>query len=127
MNQTSPFDHRPDPELGAVLRDALTAEDDARFARRVVAAAEGVWATGSPGGMWWEELVQWTRPGLAAAALAVLVGGALWFATLRMGGTGSDSLGDPLRSADAQLAIPALLAASEAPHMDEVLAVALGN
>lgn len=126
MTGSSPFDHRPDPELGAALREALTTGDDRDFARRVVAAAEHVFVARA-GAHWWEELVRWSRPSLAAAALALAAGAALWFAAARMTNAASDPLGDPLRAADSRLGVPALLASSQAPHVDEVLAVALGN
>lgn len=69
------FDHRPDPVLGEALRDALSAGDDAEFARRVMARVPQVIAAES----WWDVLGGWARPGVAAAA-AVLVAVALWMA-----------------------------------------------
>ena len=69
------FDHRPDAELGELLREVLTAPDDAAFARRVRdripqrAEAE----------TWWDVLGEWARPGLAAA-VAVLAAASIWLA-----------------------------------------------
>jgi len=66
-----PFDHRPDPALGAALRQALTADDDAGFvARMLVRAAQAPAAH-------WDILASWARTGIAAAALAALVAGFL--------------------------------------------------
>lgn len=126
MTPMSPFDHRPDPQVGGALRDVLQATDDAAFTRRVVAAAETILG-GEHSPEWWEVLVRWARPELAAASLALLAGMALWFGVLGGNGEGQLFLGDPLRAADERLAVPALLATSSAPNMDEVLAVALGN
>ena len=126
MNQTSPFDHRPDPVLGAALRAALATDDDAAFARRVVAAAE---ADLGSAGLWWQELTAWARPGLVAALLAVAAAG-FWLGAMTQGrGTptnGTTALGDPLTAADSdQLAVPVLLAEEEAPEVDLVLGLAL--
>src|SRR3989441_10500651 len=63
-----PFDHRPDPELGAALRVALEPGDPAPFVARVLARAEMGHAT-------WEILARWARAGIAAAAAAALVAG----------------------------------------------------
>ena len=67
------FDHRPDRVLGDALREALSAPDDAAFARRVVDRMPSVLA----GESWWEVLGGWARPGVAAAA-AVLVAVGVW-------------------------------------------------
>lgn len=66
----TPFDHRPDPIVGAALRDALTGADDAGFLARVVAAAARPRAR-SPV----DVLAGWARPGIAAAVLAALAAG----------------------------------------------------
>jgi len=68
---SSPFDHRPDPDLGRDLRDALTAPDPDAFARRVEAAALPLWGH-APIPTWWDELSLWARPGLLAAAAVAL-------------------------------------------------------
>ena len=62
------FDHRPDRPLGEALREALSAADDAAFARRVVQHMPATLT----GESWWEVLGDWARPGVAAAA-ALLV------------------------------------------------------
>lgn len=126
MTEKSPFDHRPDAELGAVLRDALTApDDDESFARRVVAAAEPL--LGSQRGEWWEMLVRWARPELAAASLVLIAGAVIWFSVLSGRPNTQSILGDPLRDAGEQLGLPGLFADEPRPNVDELLAVALGN
>jgi hypothetical protein len=124
MNPTSPFNHRPDPVLGAALRAALTTEDDAAFAHRVVAAAEadlGTW-------LWWQELTAWARPGLVAALLVVAAIG-FWMGAMIQGreapANGTSALGDPLTTVDSALAVPVLLAGEQAPEVDLVLGLAL--
>lgn len=120
---TSSFDHRPDTELGNALRDALTVGDDASFVRRAVASADAVF--GEPRvDDWWTELGRWSQPGLAAA-LVVLTAAVLWLGLGRTGVDGAAALGDPLGTAATGLAVPALLASSAAPQVDEVLATAL--
>ena len=67
----TPFDHRPDPLLGAALREALQPGDGAAFVQRVLAAADR-----AP-----ERLVDvlagWSRLGIAAAVVAALAAGIL--------------------------------------------------
>ncbi|MEE8191229.1 MAG: hypothetical protein V3T74_00685 [Gemmatimonadales bacterium] len=124
MSDTSPFDHRPDPELGRALEDALSAPDDERFARQVMAAADSVFGAGGSES-WWQELTAWARPGLVAAML-LIAAGAFWMGS-QMGqrGNGTGALGDPLSAADSeQLGVPVLLAGGEAPSVDAVMAVA---
>jgi hypothetical protein len=65
----TPFDHRPDPVVGAALRQALATSDDAAFVARVVAAAAR--PIRSPV----DVLAGWARPGIAAAVVAALLGG----------------------------------------------------
>lgn len=127
MSDTSPFDHRPDPELGRALEDALSASDDERFARQVMTAADSVFGAGTSE-LWWQELTAWARPGLVAAML-LIAAGAFWMGTQmgqRGNGNGTSALGDPLSAADSeQLGVPVLLAGGEAPSVDAVMAVAL--
>ena len=128
MSDTSPFDHRPDAELGDALRSALTAGDDAHFARRVLVAAEAEF--GVDQGQYWQVLGSWARPVLVAALLFVAIAG-LWLGVVmqRAPGAGGNgvALGDPLSAADSErLDIPVLLAGGESPpSVDAVMAVAL--
>ena len=74
----TPFEHRPDPELGALLRAALDPPrgDHAAFVARVVAAAERRDAPTM------DVLARWARVGIAAAVLAAIAAG---FAVQRNG------------------------------------------
>jgi len=62
------FDHRPDSLLGEALREALATTDEAAFVQRVLARMPQQTDAES----WWEVLGAWARPGLAAAAAALL-------------------------------------------------------
>jgi hypothetical protein len=128
MSDTSPFDHRPDSELGDALRSALSAPDDAGFARRVVAAADAELGVGA--GPYWQVLGAWARPALVAAMLVIALAGfwlgvALQRAPVAAGN--GVALGDPLTAADTErLDVPVLLAGDESPpSVDAVMAVAL--
>ena len=76
MTETpTPFDHRPDPVLGAALRHALDpadAGDQAAFVARIVAGFDAARAPAAPA---WEVLAGWAGRGIAAAALAALLAG----------------------------------------------------
>ncbi len=127
MPNTSPFDHRPDVELGRALGDALSAEDVTAFTQRVLAAAEAVYGERSPD-QWWTVLTAWARPGLVAAMLiiaAVAFWAGIWVG--RTAGTQSAAAFDPLQSDSEQLAVPSLLAERQAPDVDVVLAAAMGR
>lgn len=69
MNGTpTPFDHRPDPVLGALLAQALAPGDQAAFVSRVMAAA----ATARPRA--WDVLAGWAGRGIVAVVAALLAG-----------------------------------------------------
>ena len=80
MKDFDSFDHRPDPTIGRLLREHLSAEDPEAFVARLRAAARegGLSGPGRPR----RPLAEWTvpdgwfRPGIAAAA-AVLLGALL--------------------------------------------------
>lgn len=126
MSDTSPFDHRPDAEIGRHLRDALSGPDDAAFVRQVMGSAEQVYGEVLPG-QWWGVLTAWARPGLVAAML-VVAAMAFW-AGLAVGRSENAAalatLTDPLSGNNSQLDVPALLAERQAPTVDVVLAVAM--
>lgn len=126
MSSPSPFDHRPDPELGRELRAMLSADDKARFVRRVIAAAESVFGEVRRPAEWWEVLTAWARPGLAAAVVLIAIAG-FWLGTLAGGRNGTATLGDPLRADNGRLEVPVLLADQRAPDLDVVLAAELEN
>ena len=65
----TPFEHRPDPELGARLRDALEPRDHAAFVARVLAARDRRNAPTV------DVLARWARVGIAAAILAAIAAG----------------------------------------------------
>jgi hypothetical protein len=120
----SPFDHRQDRELGDALRTALTGRDEPAFVHAVVASAALLQDRGYDDADWWEVLSGWARPGLAAAAIGLAA-----VAALRMGVAGAapdavPELVDPLQAA---AEIPAAFLAAQAPDLNEVLALELGN
>lgn len=65
------FDSGRDETLGALLRDHLSAPDDAIFAVRMREAAVAAARQGE-----WQAVARWALPGLAAAALLLAVLGA---------------------------------------------------
>lgn len=128
MPNMSPFDHRPDADLGRALRKALTPAGDAAFAQRVMAAAEVVYGERSPD-QWWTVLTVWARPGLVAAMLiiaAVAFAAGIWVGQ-NAGAQSAATAMDPLRTDSEQLVVPSLLTANQAPDVDVVLAAALGR
>jgi hypothetical protein len=71
-----PFDHRPDPELGAALRAALEREDDQpAFIARVMARYDETLERATL--PTWEVLASWSGRGIAAALVAAVIGGFL--------------------------------------------------
>jgi hypothetical protein len=72
MTQPNPFDHAPDPVLGRLLREHLEAENTPAFVAQVQAAARMAQPES-----FLEVLAEWTRPGLAAAAILILAVG-MW-------------------------------------------------
>jgi len=67
MVDRSPFDARPDAELGALLREALGSQDDAALVARIVAQFDTRRTTGLP---FVEVLAGWGRAGAVVAAVA---------------------------------------------------------
>ena len=76
MTDEQMFDHRPDAELGAALRQALEprAGTEAAFVAGVMARYEAAQASGAPT---WDALAAWARPWVAAAAVAAALSGFL--------------------------------------------------
>jgi hypothetical protein len=72
MNDRQPFDHRPDPELGAALRAALEPKDEKAFVARVMAQYEQALDRSTVPTL--DVLASWFRPGIAAAIAALVVG-----------------------------------------------------
>ena len=73
MNESPSFDHRPDPELGAALRAALEPGDDhAAFVARVMSQYDAALERSSVAML--DVLASWFRPGMVAAAAALVLG-----------------------------------------------------
>jgi hypothetical protein len=73
MTEQPSFDHRPDPELGAALRAALEpGEDHAAFVARVMAQYDNALDRSSVAPF--DVLASWFRPGMVAAAAALVLG-----------------------------------------------------
>ncbi len=122
MSAPSPFDHRPDPELGALLREVLDAGGEHAFVDGVLAAvarAEGGFSTG-----WWQVLGTWARHGVAAALVA-LAGATIWWANASSRNEAEASL-EEVFLASAEAVAPPFLTATTAPSsFDQVLASSL--
>lgn len=73
MTEQPSFDHRPDPELGAALRAALEPRDDhSAFVARVMAQYDHALDRSSVATF--DVLASWFRPGMVAAAAALVLG-----------------------------------------------------
>jgi hypothetical protein len=73
MKDSQAFDHRPDPELGAALRAALEPKDDQKaFVVRIMAQYERALDRATIPTL--DVLASWFRPGIAAAAAALIAG-----------------------------------------------------
>src|SRR3989442_6383430 len=95
MTDSQMFDHRPDPELAAALRAALEPRDgQSAFVARVMAGYDEALRRATV--PTWDVLASWFRPGVAAAAAALiarfLIRRTVLFARGR-GGGGSGSMG----------------------------------
>lgn len=123
MNWSSPFDHRPHPELGNLLREALDAGDEPAFVDRVLAAAAGG-GSGYYGAPWWQVLGAWARPGVAAA-LALLAGATIWLARASSRNESDATLEEVLLASGEAVAPPFLTATTAPPSFDVVLASTL--
>ena len=109
------FDHRPDPVIGRLLREHLSAADDAAFVARVRQALRAGGRPQRPSSGEWDLLAGWFKPGIAAAA-AVLVA-ALVGVGVGDGGSMPASLAETLGPAEA----PAELLAADAQPDPQVL------
>lgn len=73
MMESPSFDHRPDPELGAALRAALDPGDDhSAFVARVMGQYDHALEQSSVA--MFDVLASWFRPGMVAAAAALVLG-----------------------------------------------------
>ena len=116
------FDHRPDPELGEALRAALEPHGgQAEFVAGVMARYED--AIGRAPAPAWQVLASWSRPGIAAALVAALIGGFMFGRTL-MPGAGDAGETPAIEAAISPVegpGIAALVPASDPPDASVVL------
>lgn len=110
--ESTPFDHRPDPVLGAALRAALTADGEAAFVARLLARLHERPVE------YWDVLASWARAGIAAAAGAMLVGG------LVLGGRTVPASLDDVLAAGAGSSARAMVVSDQPPDPSVVLASA---
>src|SRR5437899_11529339 len=90
-----PSDFRPDPELGAALRSALEPKDDhAAFVARVMARYDQALDRATIPTL--DVLASWFRPGIAAAAAALVAGFLLGRAALAPAPASIDAAMAPL-------------------------------
>ena len=78
MSDTNDFNQARDEALGALLRNHLSAPDDAAFAARMRVEAVAAARTSD-----WTAVAHWALPGLAAAALLLAAVGAALGRTLQ--------------------------------------------
>jgi hypothetical protein len=125
MSESSAFDHRPDRELGALLRDALTPGGESAFVGRVMTLVDEQEMAAAAEVPWWQVLRGWARPGLAAA-LALAAGATLWAVAAAKRTAQPDPTLETVFLARAQTVAPAFLVAATAPpSFDRALASSL--
>ena len=125
MNGSSPFDDRPDRELGALLRDALTSGNESGFVGRVMTLVDEQEMAAAAELPWWQVLRGWVRPGLAAA-LVLAAGATLWAVATQQRSRKPDPTLETVFLARAQTVAPAFLVAATAPpSFDRALAASL--
>lgn len=106
-----PFDSRPDPALGHLLREHLAAADDGAFAARMRALVAGTRQSS------WDVLSAWAAPGLAVAAMLLLALG-LVLGRAAAPATGFEQALEPT-------SLPVELVTSARPNPDRVLGAAM--
>ena len=117
MKDSQPFDHRPDPELGAALRAALEPKDHQQaFAARVMAQYERTLDRATVPTL--DVLASWFRPGIAAAAAALLAGFLIGRAVLTPAPASIDAAMAPLEGPG----LAALVTAQDPPDASVVFA-----
>lgn len=105
----SPFDHEPDPELGRMLREALTGPEPEAFLHRLRLALAG-----AERGDQWDVLAGWARP--RAIAVAVAAGFVLWLGTWFSWAAPSAEAGTRMASLPAHTVV-----SSAPPAVDEIM------
>ena len=117
MKDTQPFDHRPDPELGAALRAALAPRDDhTAFVARVMAQYERAQDRAPIPTL--DVLASWFRPGIAAAAAALIAGFLFGRAVLTPAPASTDAAMAPVEGTG----LAALVTAQDPPDASVVFA-----
>jgi hypothetical protein len=110
-----PSDFRPDPELGAALRSALEPKDDhAAFVARVMARYDQALDRATIPTL--DVLASWFRPGIAAAAAALIAGFLIGRAVLTPAPTSFDAALAPLEGPG----LAALVTAQDPPDASVV-------
>ena len=107
----TPFDHRPDAQLGEALRAALDAGDHTAFVAAVLARADRPART-------MDVLATWARRGLAAAMVAAALAGFL----VGQGGEPATLPEDALAPTSAGAASIALVTATRPPDASVIFA-----
>ena len=112
-----PSDFRPDPELGAALRSALEPKDDhAAFVARVMARYDQALDRATIPTL--DVLASWFRPGIAAAAAALIAGFLIGRAVLTPAPASFDAALAPLEGPG----LAALVTAQDPPDASVVFA-----
>ena len=106
----SPFESEPDPELGRMLREALTGPEPEAFLRRLRVAVAG-----AERGDQWDVLAGWARP--RAMAMAVAAGFLLWLGTWFARSPATAEAGIAMASLPAHTVV-----SSQPPAVDEIMA-----
>src|SRR2546427_3398030 len=110
-----PSDFRPDPELGAALRSALEPKDDhAAFVARVMARYDQALDRATIPTL--DVLASWFRPGIAAAAAALIAGFLIGRAVLTPAPASFDAALPPLEGPG----LAALVTAQDPPDASAV-------
>lgn len=119
MKDSQPFDHRPDPELGAALRAALDPQgDQSAFVARVLAQYDTALDRASIPTL--DILASWFRPGIVAAA-AALVLGLLFGRTVLAPAAATESMDAAMAPAEGP-GLAALVTAQDPPDASVVFA-----
>lgn len=120
--KSSPFDHRPQRDLGNALREALGPVDDQEFVDRVLEDIRLIDLRRLRND-WLEVLGAWVRPGLAAAAGLVVLALTTTM-SMKSVAPGDDftAIEDAVRAQTLETSTSELLAAPSPPQVDIILA-----
>ncbi len=119
--KSSPFDHRPQRDLGNVLREALGPVDDRAFVERVMNEAQVIDRRVFRGDEW-DVLSAWARPGMAVAGALVVLTAIVALSTRLPAAIDDVTIGDALNATISEPAPPLLLASPGPPDVDVILA-----